>query len=354
MKSEEIARLAGVSRSTVSRVINNYDNVPEETRRRVMKVIEKYRYHPNSSARVLAGKKTNTIGVFIVSIAEKDSTRRVYQNNYFSPFIEAVIDTANARGVYVLVHSIYSTGDYARIRQAFDEKRMDAGIVVGTEKNIDVLLEIASMGYPVAIIDYSPEEMMRLVKKGRIAVINSMDDAGTRKIMQYLIHLGHRDIGILAGRTNTYSGEIRYRAYRDMLTEHGIKPRKEWELKGEFIKHVAQREVVNLIKKGNLPTALFCCNDDMALTAMKVFSQENMEIPKDISIAGFDNIMQGSWVKPALTTVKIPIYDMAVKAVEAVLDMIRDSSENIRVYTMETEMVIRDSCMNIVTDPKQG
>jgi LacI family transcriptional regulator len=118
MKSEDIARMAGVSRSTVSRVINNYSNVPDETRRKVMKVIEKYHYSPNSSARALAGKKTDTIGLFIVSIAEKGSSTRVYQNNYFSPFIEAVIDTANERGVYVLVHSIFSVRDYAKIKQA--------------------------------------------------------------------------------------------------------------------------------------------------------------------------------------------------------------------------------------------
>ena len=199
MKSEDIARLAGVSRSTVSRVINNYSNVPEETRRKVMKVIEKYNYSPNSSARALAGKRTDTIGLYIVSIAERNSATRVYQNNYFSPFIE---------------------------------RRMDAGIIVGTEKNIGVIAEVAAMGYPLVIIDYSPEDIMQLVGKGRIAVINSTDDKGTREMIEYLLGSGHKDIGILAGRDNTYSGRVRYETYRETLIKNGIEPRAEWDLKG--------------------------------------------------------------------------------------------------------------------------
>lgn len=345
MKSEDIARLAGVSRSTVSRVINNYGNVPEETRLKVMNVIEKYNYHPNSSARVLAGKRTDTIGLFIVSIAEKDSTNRVYRNNYFSPFIDAVIDTANANGIYVLVHSIYTGKDYQKVKQAFFEKRIDAGIIVGTEKDLDVVTDVAPMGYPLSVIDYAPEEIVRMVKNGRISVINSMDADGTRRMMEYLLSLGHKDIGILAGRTNTYSGNTRYQAYQDVLAENHITARQEWDLKGEFIKKTAEQEVYRMIRRGPLPTALFCCNDDMALSAMEIFRSENIRVPEDISVTGFDDVMPGSLVKPALTTVRVPIYAMAKKAVESVLEMMGDTSRGISTYAMETELIIRESCM---------
>src|SRR5690554_3710481 len=100
MKSDDIAKLAGVSRSTVSRVINNYPDIPQKTRDKVLKIIEEYQYEPNTSARVLAGKGTNTIGLFVVSLVENNNMNRIYQNNYFAPFVEAVIDTANASGYY--------------------------------------------------------------------------------------------------------------------------------------------------------------------------------------------------------------------------------------------------------------
>ncbi|AGC67401.1 HTH-type transcriptional repressor PurR [Thermoclostridium stercorarium subsp. stercorarium DSM 8532] len=344
MKSEDIARLAGVSRSTVSRVINNYKNVPEETRRKVMQVIERYQFRPNNSARVLAGKKTDTIGLFIVSIAEKDNINRVYRNNYFSPFVDAVIDNANANGIYVLVNSIYSLQDYEKIKRAFLERRIDAGIVVGTEKEIDVIAQVASMGYPFSIIDYSPEEIVRKIKKGKVAVINSTDDEGTRKMLEYLIGLGHKEIGILSGRMNTYSGRIRYDTYLKVLAEHGIETRKEWVLKGEFIKKEAANEVMKMINHGKLPTALFCCNDDMALSAIEVFRNEKIRIPEDISVAGFDDIMPASLVKPALTTVRVPLYSMARKAVEEVLKMLGETSDNISIHSLETELIVRDSC----------
>lgn len=344
MKSEDIARLAGVSRSTVSRVINNYGNIPEETRKKVMKVIEEYHYHPNSNARVLAGKKTDTIGLFIVSIAEKDNVNRVYRNNYFSPFIDAVIDTANANGIFVLVHSIYTSRDYGKIKQAFLEKRIDAGILVGTEKDLDVVVDVAAMGYPLAIIDYSPDDIIQLVKNGRISVINSMDEEGTRNMIQYLLGLGHREIGILAGRMSTYSGNIRYQAYQKILLENQLTRRPEWDLKGEFIKKTAEQEVAGLIRRGKLPTALFCCNDDMALSAMEVLVKEGIRVPEDISITGFDDVMPGSLVKPALTTVRVPIYAMAKKAVECVLAMMGETTRSISTHTMETELIIRESC----------
>lgn len=350
MKSEDIAKLAGVSRSTVSRVINNYKNVPEETRRKVMRVIEQYQFHPNISARVLAGKRTDTIGLFIVSIAEKDNVNRVYRNNYFSPFVDAVIDNANANGIYVLVSSVYSVKDYEKIKQAFQERRIDAGIIVGTEKEIDVIAEVAAMGYPFSVIDYSPQEIVQKIKKGRVAVINSTDDEGTRKVLEYLINLGHSDIGILSGRMNTYSGSVRYETYEKVLAEYSIKPVNDWILKGDFIKKAAAREVLNMIERGKLPTALFCCNDDMALSAVEVFQNEKIRIPEDISVTGFDDIMPASLVRPALTTVRVPLYAMAKKAVEEVLKMMGDTSGNISIYNLETELVIRDSCTAVSSE----
>ncbi|WP_040952594.1 LacI family DNA-binding transcriptional regulator, partial [Gorillibacterium massiliense] len=149
MRSEDIARLAGVSRSTVSRVINNYPNVPEKTRIKVMKIIEQYHYEPNISARVLAGKGTNTIGLFVVSFADKTSVNRIYQNSYFAPFVDALVDTVNAMGYYVLIHTVYSEADYFKIKQAFQQKRIDGCVIVGTQGNVESLRDIVNLEVPL-------------------------------------------------------------------------------------------------------------------------------------------------------------------------------------------------------------
>lgn len=344
MKSEEIAKLAGVSRSTVSRVINNYTNVPEETREKVMKIIEQYGYEPNTSARVLAGKGTNTIGLFVVSIADKGNPNRIYQNNYFAPFVDAVVDTANALGYYVLIHTVYSREDYLKVKQAFLQKRVDSGIIIGTEKDTVTVMDIAQKGYPIAIIDYDMDEITRTnLNNSNLILINSMDYEGTIMAMNYLIQLGHREIGIITGRLNTYSGRQRYSAYEYVLREHGININKNYILRGDFLKRKAYQETKKLIQSGRLPTAIFVCNDDMALSAMDALKEEGIRIPEDISIVGFDDVPVVSQLKPALTTVKVPVYEMAKKAVEELIQGTDEGSMKFSSFSFPTLLIERET-----------
>lgn len=344
MKSEEIAKLAGVSRSTVSRVINNYSNVPEETREKVMKVIEACGYEPNTSARALAGKGTNTLGLFVVSIADKGNPNRIYQNNYFAPFVDAVVDTANAMGYYVLIHTVYSREDYGRVKQAFLQKRIDAGIILGTEKDTVMVMDIAQKGYPFAVIDYDLEEITRSkLDSTSLVMINSMDYDGTVKAVNYLLEMGHRDIGIITGRLNTYSGRQRFNAYEHTLLENGIKINKNHVLKGDFLKRKAYAETKKLIQSGKLPTALFVCNDDMALSAMEALKEEGIRIPEDISLIGFDDVPVASQLKPALTTIRVPVYEMAKKAVEELIHGVEEGNQGFSAHSFPTQLIQRET-----------
>lgn len=349
MKSEEIAKLAGVSRSTVSRVINQYPNVPEETRQKVMKVIEKYGYEPNTSARVLAGKGTNTIGLFVVSITDQNNPNRIYQNNYFAPFVDAVVDRANALGYYVLIHTVYREKDYQKVKQAFSQKRIDGGIIVGTQEDGKFMNEIVQMGYPIAIIDYEVEEILRNVAENKkLAVINAHDYKGTVDAVNYLVALGHKRIGMIKGRMNTYSGKQRFKAFQDVLKHHGISIKDEFLLDGQFLKNAAYEAVEKLISTNNLPTAIFSSNDDMALAAMEAFKKHGLRVPEDISVVGFDDVPMVSQITPALTTVRIPVYEMAKKAVEAVIEMREKKSGSCKVYHFDTQLMVRDTCMEIL------
>lgn len=344
MKSEEIAKLAGVSRSTVSRVINNYSNVPEETREKVMKIIKECGYEPNTSARALAGKGTNTLGLFVVSTADKGNPNRIYQNNYFAPFVDAVVDTANALGYYVLIHTVYAKEDYGRVKQAFQQKRIDAGIIIGTEKDTVMVLDLAQKGYPLAIIDCDAEEIAGSgLDCTGLVLVNSMDYDGAVKAMNYLIEMGHREIGIVAGRLNTHSGRQRFNAYEHILAANGIKINKNYILKGEFLKKKAYQEAKKLIQSGMLPTALFACNDDMALSVMEAFKEEGVGVPEQVSLVGFDDVPVASQVKPALTTVRVPVYAMAKKAVEELVRAAEGENGMFGTYSFPTQFVERET-----------
>ena len=348
MKSDEIAKLAGVSRSTVSRVVNNYPNVPEETRRRVMEVIDRYDYVPNTSARALAGKPHNTIGLFIISTSEKDCSHRIYQNNYFAPFMEIIVDALNSQGYYALVNVIYSKDDYDRIKQAFLQKRVDSGIIVGTEIAADVYGDILKRGCPLAIIDLDPEEARKFRgSQAGLTLVNSMDYEGAYQAVEYLLDLGHRDIGLLAGRMSTYSGRERYKAYMDCMNANGMPVREEFLLRGEFLKSNTVQEITRLVNRGVMPTAIFSCNDDMALAAIDIFKSRGIRVPDDISIIGFDDIAIAGQITPALTTVKVPIYEMARKAVDSVISAVETEDRSQSLVSMPAKLIVRDSCKRL-------
>jgi LacI family transcriptional regulator len=345
MKSDEIAKLAGVSRSTVSRVINNYPNVPDETRRKVMEIIERYDYEPNTYARALAGKPHNTIGLFIISISEKDSSHRIYQNNYFAPFMEIIVDALNSRGYYALVNVLYSKDDYDRMKQAFQQKRIDSGIIIGTEMAAEVYGDILQRGCPLAIIDLDPEEAKKF-RSGQagLTLVNSMDYEGAYLAVEYLVEQGHTEIGLLAGRMSTYSGRERYKAYVDAMHRHGLKVREEHVLKGEFLKTNTVQEVTHLLERDSLPTAIFSCNDDMALVAMEIFKNRGIRVPEDISIIGFDDIAIAAQVNPPLTTVKVPIFDMARKAVDSVINALESGDKSQSLVSLPAKLIVRGTC----------
>lgn len=344
MRSEDIAKIAGVSRSTVSRVINNYTNVPEETRQKVMKVIEQYQYEPNTYARALAGKSTNTIGLFIISTSDKDNPNRIYQNNYFGPFVDVVIDRANASGYYVLIHTIYANQDAYKIKQAFLQKRIDGAIVVGTQEDMRMLPELIASGYPICLMDYDPKLIPEQdLDHGNVAIINSMDFDGALEAVRFLLDHGHREIGIITGNMKTFSGQERLRAYEYALKERGLPISKGRVLKGKFLKSVAQKEILKLLQKGTLPTALFISNDDMAIGVMDILHKHQVQVPEDISIVGYDDIPVGAQLKPSLTTVHVPVYEMACKAVEILMDRIEGKRHSDPTYQFPCRLVIRQT-----------
>ncbi|WP_019638154.1 LacI family DNA-binding transcriptional regulator [Paenibacillus fonticola] len=346
MRSEDIAKLAGVSRSTVSRVINNYPNVPEATRAKVLKVIEQHHYEPNSFARALAGKRTDTIGLFAISMNEKENASRIYQNSYFAPIVDLVVDTANARGFYVLIHTVYSRNDFQKVKQAFQQKRIDGGILVGTQKDIELVREMVGQGAPLVLIDYDIAEITaERLDNNHLAIINSNDYEGTVEAMEYLIGLGHRYIGIIQGRMNTYSGRERYMAYEDTLRKHNLPIIESSVLQGDFLKEQAYESVLGLLDSGEeLPTALFCSNDDMAISAMEAFAERGISIPEDLSIIGFDDVQLAARVNPKLTSVRLPMEEMSKAAVDTIIRLCNGEQRGFSTFSLPTRLVIRDSC----------
>ena len=345
IKSEEVARLAGVSRATVSRVINNYSNVPDETRERVMKVIRESNYIPNTSARVLAGKGTDTIGLFIYNVHDETRPGRIYNNSYFGPFVSAVVDRCNQRGYSVLIHTIYRSEECRRIPQTWKQKRIDGAILIGTELNDDIDRLVGETHCPLAVVDWDPVAAERLAShEARLLTVNCDDAAGLSVCVDYLAGLGHRDIGLIVGRQNTWSAICRLRGYERRMAELGLPIRDEWMPAGEFSRSRTKRAVEALIASDDLPTAFIASNDDMALAAIEALRAGGLRVPEDVSVIGYDDGLAAPWAHPALTTVRTPFFEMAGEAVEGLVSCLESKRRCVRSVILPAELILRDSC----------
>lgn len=342
MHSREIAKLAGVSRSTVSRVVNNYSNVTPETKERVERTIKKYGYVPHASAQALAGKISKIIGIFIANIRLGDEDFRVFRNVYVSPFEAAIIDRADKLGYNTLILIINDNEDFKKIRKLFNSKILSGGIFLGANNNSKEIFELIESGYKIAVID---QEKTKKKKINSHIIVNSDNCNGAYKATKYLIDYGHKEIAHICGDMNKYSGFKRLEGYKKAMSEAKLKIRKGYITYGDFTEDSGFKCANQLFKNGskNKITAIFSSNDTMAIGAMKAIKKMNLKIPEDISIIGYDDIKIASYVSPALTTVRSSILEMASVVTGNLINFIENGINSIECYIVPAELIVRES-----------
>ena len=235
MNSSEIAKLAGVSRSTVSRVINNYPNVPEETREKVLKVIKEYDYVPHASARMLAGSKNRVIGLFIIDMMHKESSmkHRITKSPYFLEFTSSVIETASEMGYTVLVHIIHNEEGYEKIKECYYNKTISGGIFIGQNDGDEYIKAIIEKGYKVVLVDQSINVDDPIYNK--CMIVNADNFNGAYNATKYLIDKNHTQIAHITGETTKLSSNDRVRGYKKALEDAGIPVNKNLIVNSEFV-----------------------------------------------------------------------------------------------------------------------
>ncbi len=315
MNSEEIARLAKVSRSTVSRVINNYPNVPEHTRKKVQAIIDQYGYKPNASARILAGKANNIIGIFIGDI-ESDGNRWSGINSpYNMELVVNLIHQAKQRGYLTLVDVVTNVQDCKEMEHYFSNRMIYGGIFVGFPYRAKELEMLAKDKHNIVLID-------QLTNKDDVnnefKTVNTDNIKGGYISTKHLIDLGHKKIAHISG-DNRLSSVEREIGYRDALNEAGILYRKEYVIQGYYKEDIAYKKTIELLKKHH-PTAIFVANDIMALGVVKAIEDSGLEVPKDISVVGFDSLKQSQWLDLQLTSAAVNLKEVASEAVSLVLE----------------------------------
>ncbi len=331
IRMADVARQAGVSLMTVSRVVNNKDDVSADTRQLVQTTIKQLGYRPSDIARGLVTKRTGAIGLVVPDVS----------NPYFSEVVRGAEHVAYAENYSVLLcNTEENTQRELAVLQSLEEKCVD-GIVLCSSRLAEDDLEEAISRHPAAVLVNRRLEFAD--ERGGVGVVTLDDIAGGQMATQHLLNRGHRAIGLLAGPPASHSGQGRTEGYHRTMTAAGISPFSRW------IKHCAPtveggRTGARELLGGNPElTALFCFNDLVAIGALQACGDLGQAIPDDVAIVGFDDIPLAALVTPALTTCRTSRYELGTRAMELLLERIGGCTEMCKEIVLSTELIVRDS-----------
>ena len=329
---DDVAKAAGVARVTVSRVLNNEQNVRPETREKVRRAVEALGYSVNQQARALASGAGRTI----LLIHSHDLERE--PNSYYHSGLElGALRACSALGFDLVTRAVDpDREDRNHLLSSIIERERPAGIVLPPplSDDVDLLLAMKKAGVRVAAVSAG--------EQGRAVVSSAGIDerAGGHALGTYLTSLGHRRIGFIKGPEDHLAASLRYVGFLDALAEAGIKD-EPWTAAGDFTFKSGVEAAEHLLRERNGVTALACANDDMAAGAMLALHRAGAAIPKDISVTGFDDTPMSEIVWPPLTTIRQPIKDIAERAVHMLVERALDDAACYE--ALPHELVIRES-----------
>ena len=337
MNIRDIARLAGVGVSTVSRVINDHPDVKDETREKILKIIKESNYIPNNSARILKKNNTNNIGVLVKGVF----------NPFFAEMINIIGNRINEAGyTMILQQNDYATEDDVDNLIAFvKEKRLQGIICLGGN-----FLNINDESFQFLDIPVVLTSVNTLSKesKSKFSSIGIDNVLAAKASIQYLIDKGHRNIGILLGEKNDVGiSGLRLEGYRKALEENNIHYSEENVFIGDYDYSGAYRVTKEIINNRKDITAIFSISDIMAVGAAKSVIDQGLQVGEDLSIMGFDGMDISKYYNPGITTVKQPKKNMANNSIDLLLALLAKKEDHKHII-FETKIIERESCKEVI------
>ncbi|MCL5074598.1 MAG: LacI family transcriptional regulator [Chloroflexi bacterium] len=325
---KDVAALARVSPTTVSRLLNNKIITREETKKRIEEAVKQLDYRPNFLARSLVTKETRTIGLVIPDII----------NPYFPAIARGVEDVANRRAWNVILCNSDNRPEkeltYIRVLQ---QKQVDGIILASTGVNKEQINAFLAEGLNLVFAGRYVGEVMT-----DAVIINNAE--GAYQATRHLLTLGHRRIAFITGQMSIRTSQERRRGYEHALSEYGLAVDEDLIEDGKYQYQGGYLAMKRLLKRKPWPTALFAANDVMAIGAIRAVEEVGAGVPDDVAIVGFDDILLASLITPPLTTMAVSAYKMGTIAAKMLLDRATGKKAKPKIVTMEPKLVIRASC----------
>jgi LacI family transcriptional regulator len=325
---KDVAREAGVSIATVSRVLNNVGPVDEATRKMVKAAARHLKYVPNSLGRGLSIRRTDAIGLLLPDLF----------GEFFSEVIRGADETAQKFGYHLLVSSSHSSREEIAGALKTMRGRVDGLVIMSPDIDTQTLEQNLPHNHPVVLVNCP-------VDNASFDSLNVDNYGGAFQMVKHLIGHGHQRIAIITGTPGNSDAVDRLRGFRDAMAEAGQPVDEDLIVAGEFSETSGYEATRTLLGRAVRPTAIFASNDSMAIGALSALREQDVRIPQEIALAGFDDTPIGVFLSPALTSVRVDIYNLGVLAIRNVLEAVREKDAHKKRQTvLPTTLSTRESC----------
>lgn len=328
---EEIARLSGVSRSTVSRVVNRQPHVSQKVRTRVLRIINETGYQPNLAARSLVSKRSWMIGLVLPR-----SVSSFFTDPYFPRLTQGIAQGCNNNDFTLGLFLVGTKEDEEKILPRLTRKGMLDGVLIQSGQIGDQLIDhLLDVNLPVVVVG-------RPLHFEDVSFIDVDNVSGAYMATSHLIRLGYEPIATITGLPDSAATNDRIEGYRRAMLERGRNLDQSLIVEGDFTEAGGYFAMQQLLPAN--PRAVFAASDLMAIGAMRASRDAGLRIPEDVAFVGFDDVSVATYAEPQLTTIRQPISSFGIHAVETLIDLIENGVEPPRRIIMDTELIIRESC----------
>ncbi|SJL83347.1 LacI family DNA-binding transcriptional regulator [Vibrio palustris] len=324
----DVCKVTGLSKATVSRVINGSEQVKPATRKLVTAAMKQLNYHPSSVAQALATKVSNTIGLILPE----------FQSNYFGNILyqaEQCVQKANKKLV-VVNSKKHSEGEQDAVR-ALAFQRCDAILLYSRHLTSDELVALqAEVNIPLIALN-------RQLTSDKIISLGLEQTQLARIAMEHLLELGHRNIACITSPLNSETGRRRHQVYQDLLAPYHSDIPESWTAEGDNTIQTGYDSTVKLLHASTPFTAIFACNDDMALGALRALHDAQLKVPDDVAVIGIDNEPAAGYSIPSLSTVALPISELTDAAMQLAIKYSNKTEVPITHQTYLGKLIVRES-----------
>lgn len=329
----DVASAASVSVATVSMVLNHNPRISRATHARVQRVMERLGYQPNRLAQSLSSKYTNVLAVMLPDL------RHAFADAYFGELISGICDRSKKLGYKVMLEQ--ATPQFIGERkhlELYDRRFVDGVLLLGTHDLHDYLNDFDPMTYPALVVDNNP-------RAGELQALDHvMCDyaSGAHQALNYLLQLGHTKIGLITGASEITTARTVRSIYEQKLAMAGASPEPTQIVDGQFTEEGGAEACRQILAAHPDITAIMAGNDKMAIGAMHLLHRVGKDVPRDVSVIGFDDLHHAAFVNPSLTTVHLPLDQVGAMATDRLIERIHGRSEPVR-EVIGTHLVVRES-----------